>query len=485
MSANSDDHRSLAKQAHCEYPSGTFGGIVDLTTRGSLSSTGDSHDSLSALFFLDTWLFRNRGLSMTIRQARMPTEFWVAINSGPGSFGQHLNRYFTMVHPFFPILSKRRTYRLCLHESSLEGEDVDPALVLLMLVICLLSTTASQGHLGTGELYSQVKHCYSSVESLGVITPRVLQAALLIAYWEVGSGVYPAAYLSVGLCARLGHALGIHRQRKVPQMFPRSGSWVEVEELRRVWWGVMIFDKYVTIGLIDQPFSCDDAHPEDMLPTTESSWDQGEPSVSPSLAVSGDASHAISPFARLCQASDLLSRVLRHINEKPSDTQFWYKEGIQLHYLLDSFATGLTLKSSQDQTNSILVGDRSLHPAVGVVYSAQMLLYDTHTCADFDRLSGVGIPEQLEMQKIALAGVKVVCTAVSGFARGIRAREVRAAGISPLVINCLYEAAKYYFWYYRETNNPELLHEVTEITLALQAIAGTWAVAGMVALSSS
>lgn len=117
-----------------------------------------------------------------------------------------------------------RTYQLCLHESSLEGENVDPALVLLMLVIHLLSTTASQGLPGTGELYAQVKRCYSFVETLGIITPRVLQAALLIAYWEVGSGVYPAAYLSVGLCARLGHALGIHRRREAPQMFPKSGQ---------------------------------------------------------------------------------------------------------------------------------------------------------------------------------------------------------------------------------------------------------------------
>lgn len=117
-----------------------------------------------------------------------------------------------------------RTYRLCLHESSSEGENVDPALVLLMLVIRLLSTTASEGVSVTSELYAQVKRCYSFVETLGIITPRVLQAALLIAYWEIGSGVYPAAYLSVGLCARIGHALGIHSRRKAPQMYPISGQ---------------------------------------------------------------------------------------------------------------------------------------------------------------------------------------------------------------------------------------------------------------------
>jgi hypothetical protein len=73
------------------------------------SYQGVSHDSLSTLFFLDTWLFRNRGLSMTIRQARIPSEFGVAVNSGPDSFSHHLDRYFTMVHPFFPIRTRATT----------------------------------------------------------------------------------------------------------------------------------------------------------------------------------------------------------------------------------------------------------------------------------------------------------------------------------------------------------------------------------------
>jgi hypothetical protein len=33
-------------------------------------------------------------------------------------------------------------------------------------------------------------------------------------------------------------------------LIPDIGSWVEVEELRRVWWGVIILDRWVTIQLI-------------------------------------------------------------------------------------------------------------------------------------------------------------------------------------------------------------------------------------------
>ncbi|KAL6408671.1 hypothetical protein AUP68_07615 [Ilyonectria robusta] len=48
-----------------------------------------------------------------------------------------------------------------------------------------------------------------------------LQAAvLLLAFYEVAHAIYPAAYLTIGHCARLGHALGIHDRRNVSQMFP-------------------------------------------------------------------------------------------------------------------------------------------------------------------------------------------------------------------------------------------------------------------------
>jgi hypothetical protein len=53
--------------------------------------------------------------------------------------------------------------------------------------------------------------------------------------------------------------------------------------------------------------------------------------------VSAGTTAPVSPFARTCQAAHLLSRILRHINEKHTDVTFRYQEAIQLHRTINSF----------------------------------------------------------------------------------------------------------------------------------------------------
>lgn len=94
-------------------------------------------------------------------------------------------------------------------------------MTLLLMAVRLLSLSVSPTSDQTPRdresflpLYRQAKEYYAAMEMQGVITPVLLQGVLLLAYWEVGHAVYPAAFLSVGLCARLGQALGIHKQRR-------------------------------------------------------------------------------------------------------------------------------------------------------------------------------------------------------------------------------------------------------------------------------
>lgn len=70
------------------------------------------------------------------------------------------------------------------------------------------------------EAYLLAKQCFHFVEGQSVISLRMLQAALLLSLYELGNGIYPAAFLTIGHCARLGHALGIHDRRGAFQMFP-------------------------------------------------------------------------------------------------------------------------------------------------------------------------------------------------------------------------------------------------------------------------
>jgi len=200
--------------------------------------------------------------------------------------------------------------------------------------------------------------------------------------------------------------------------------------------------------------------------------------VAPSLAACGDASRPVSPFARTCQAVHLLSRVVHHVNEPPEDARVWYQDGIRLHHVVDAFSSGLA--SEVAQPHLAMGGESPAYPALGLAYTAQVLLYDAHTCASFDRPSGVGIQEQLVMQEISLSGLRTVCPAVSRFATTIRTalRAGDAMALSPLLMSCMYEAGKYYFWYYRETLRPELLVEAQEIMHTLRILAETWPLAG-------
>lgn len=71
--------------------------------------------------------------------------------------------------------------------------------------------------------YGQAKRLLLAAEANGTVSIRVLQSAILLSLYETAHAIYPAAYMTVGYCARLGYAMGIHDRKNVPQMFPVPG----------------------------------------------------------------------------------------------------------------------------------------------------------------------------------------------------------------------------------------------------------------------
>jgi hypothetical protein len=92
--------------------------------------------------------------------------------------------------------------------------------VTLLLSIQMLCQPLDDDSSGFTELYAKVKQCYSYAESHNAISLRLLQACVLIALYEAAHAIYPAAYLTVGHCARLGHAFGIHDRKNAIQLIP-------------------------------------------------------------------------------------------------------------------------------------------------------------------------------------------------------------------------------------------------------------------------
>jgi hypothetical protein len=152
------------------------------------------------------------------------------------------SEFFDHVHLWMPFISKKRFYERYLRSSFQSQPDI----VLLLLTLQLITTlppTAPRNP--RTRLYHIVKHFHLDVESSSIFSIPVLQAGVLIALYELGHAIYPAAFSSIGACARYAHALGINvhggsNQRRVLTL-------IEVEERRRVWWAIVILDRFVLV----------------------------------------------------------------------------------------------------------------------------------------------------------------------------------------------------------------------------------------------
>jgi len=326
-------------------------------------------------------------------------------------------------------------------------------------------------------LYDQVKRCSTLVERSGIVTVKLLQSNLLLAFYEFSHAIHPAAYFTIRHSASIGLALGIQSRSPPFQILAPATSWCELEERRRTWWGVIMLDRYISIGTGSNAFACADAKPDDLLPMDEASWDHGEPTSIQSLAVSSSTDIVASPFTRASQAAHLLSRILRLISEKHDDYQIYYEEATRLHFIVSSFGAALTQEFEHYENSTSRL--RFL-TAVGICFSSKLALYDHYTCAEVDINGGIGTDAQIAMQHTALKEIKNTVFDVHSLAQTlvfmmIEGTEVR--NISPLVCNCLYAAGMYYSWYIRETRQTEMKAQFAVILEALRGMGTVWRIA--------
>jgi hypothetical protein len=117
-------------------------------------------------------------------------------------------------------VSKLRLYQ----QLSNLDRNHDADLALLVIAMQLHTRPCSDIESTDVDLYSVAKACYAFVESGNNFSIKVLQAGILIALYEISNAIHPAAYLTVGHCARLGHAMGVHQRSNAPQMLNRPGK---------------------------------------------------------------------------------------------------------------------------------------------------------------------------------------------------------------------------------------------------------------------
>lgn len=148
-------------------------------------------------------------------------------------------KYFATTHTWMPIISKTNFYERI--HGPIDQIRLDYALLILAMdLVCWVPETKDP----RTPAYLAAKSFYLDLEIQGFVSLRILQAGILIAIFEFGHAIFPSAAVSIEACARYGFTLGINWDAKFPK---KPFSWVDGEEQNRVWWAVVILDRYVLV----------------------------------------------------------------------------------------------------------------------------------------------------------------------------------------------------------------------------------------------
>ncbi|KAK3329134.1 hypothetical protein B0H66DRAFT_540320 [Apodospora peruviana] len=471
---------------------------------GSMSS-GDSVNTPSALSSFPASFFLDPDFFVPLQNDTAPTTS-AAVQSAlsqvlpliRGDLNSICHSYSVTINQWLSILSPQRLFQSI---SALKNADLtskDPALILLLSCLCIL---VESDYAGPCQEYLLVKSLSSALENEGIISFRLLQALTMLAVYELGHGIYPSAYLTIGRAGRLAMLMGLQDRRVTPHLFKEADTWTLREEERRTWWAIFILDRYCNLTTPGLPLAIPEPHTSFLLPISDMGWRNGEVRVSPSepsavLSALTANPNSIGRFATMCQASHLMSLVIKHrdstqpVEEPHLNNTFRLDEALQLHRTLVALDSRITvsdagpssLESSPEQENNL--------EALALICSARCILYNMYGCNEPDVRSGLDrLRVETEIQHESVKGiidlatkrvpqmahlvVEIIATAT---AAGSGAQMGKS--ISPTLMHCLYHMATECAWFIREGFGPEMTSGLGVIVSALKQMRVSWAVAG-------
>lgn len=128
------------------------------------------------------------------------------------------NEYFATIHVWMPIVSQKRL-RVDMNNPHWEaGSDFALLFLCMKLIISRPPENLESYHTS---LYTSAKRFLSLMEVSGQVSIFILQAAILITWYEYGHAIYPAAWMSAGWCVRYGNLLGINGHSETLELLGR------------------------------------------------------------------------------------------------------------------------------------------------------------------------------------------------------------------------------------------------------------------------
>ncbi|SPO03699.1 uncharacterized protein DNG_06382 [Cephalotrichum gorgonifer] len=372
--------------------------------------------------------------------------------------------YFSTVHLWFPMVSKKRM------DLGLPMQNAGPDLAMLFLGMKLV-TTPTTDDVADGVLYTTAKDFIARLESNGAISLLCLQAMVLIAL------ALPPVI--VPYWARL-YVHPLSRARD-----PIT-TWTEAEERRRVWWSIFILDKLVSMGsrrrcLVPDP------RQEDRLPVDDEAWNRGDVGRALSYSIRTPYEVQQSGFARLCQVSIYLARAISYPRDNQPMTISRVAEIMSLARELAGFGAALDGESAAlgHEDRFAFLAPRS------ITRSALFVVLDRFTCPEkigvepgyvVDHLAAK-TPEELELQQQSMRVIEMASAQLHTLSldilatlgsEGGEAQQFSPGHVSPFIMDSIYASAATFHWIFGESGNDVYGTAAADLDRFLDALSSRW-----------
>ncbi|KAG4412644.1 hypothetical protein IFR04_014215 [Cadophora malorum] len=380
-------------------------------------------------------------------------------------------RTLTLLYPGFPILIEDDYYgrlpdtynRPCAKHSLLS--------LSMALVVSIPEEHVTPESFSS--LYMLVKSSIAIVEAANIHSLEVVQSRLLLCLFEVGHAIEPAAFMSLGTTARAAAAIGLNQ--KLDNAGSPSDEACSMREVGlRVWWGIVMVDRWYTLERGNGPCATQDLGAPQELPRDGSIGDHkvvvpfflvGNKltikmlSQTQSLPLSTPSSVRVGPFARQAQVSHVLDILLMHLRDQNLTQRFDADSADQIAKTLTSF--------------SMLLPEETPKPwprycgAIGMCYSALMTLHESRPknglSIEFNRSDA---PESL---KSALARIRRVSTKFNGFIE-----HVDCEAISPFPPQSITKAAVIHYRLWSETSDVSHIESADSLLIMTRHFSKRW-----------
>lgn len=219
---------------------------------------------------------------------------------------------------------------------------------------------------------------------------------------------------------------------------------------------------FVNVGTSGLVLATPEPSQGELLPWNDVIWASGDIGVNqPLFSSTQSAVTQLGPFARTCQAAHLLSRVIRHRDcHEDIDRRYRLEEAKQLHVLSEALVSNL---------DTVILDEHIV--SLALCYSAQLILYSMYGCNEPEELNRPRLAAEMEMQQIALEGIKKVSF------HGIR--RIAHGSSTFLEAYALYHAASECAWFVREGARDGAEQCLQICVEALRAVGERWSVGGL------